>query len=67
MFAERIRIAVASSTYGEIAHVTISIGLSKHDRGVSKEMLFEQADQAMYQAKREGKNRMYFFRNTQNT
>ncbi|MDP3292433.1 MAG: sensor domain-containing diguanylate cyclase, partial [Sulfuricurvum sp.] len=65
MFAERIRITVASSTYDEIPQVTISIGLSKHDTGMSKEMLFEQADQAMYHAKKEGKNRVYHFRDTQ--
>ncbi len=57
-FAERIREVVASSQFLEVGQVTISIGLTRHDEGTTKELLLERADKAMYQAKKEGKNRV---------
>ncbi len=38
-------------------NVTVSIGLNRYVRGMGKERLFKEADAALYEAKREGKNR----------
>lgn len=64
MFAERLRETIASYSFNEIPQITISIGISKHRLGLSKEMLIEEADQAMYHAKKNGKNRVEHFWNT---
>lgn len=51
--AEQIRRRVEAE-----AGVTVSVGFSKYRRGISPQELIEQADQAMYQAKRSGKNKV---------
>lgn len=64
MLAEKLRSAIvrlatphAQSSVGPV--VTISAGISTYDplRSVSAEQLLESADQALYQAKRRGRNR----------
>ena len=59
--AERMRKLVASSTMeyaGESYGVTISVGISEFSDEVNSiEALIRVADQALYQAKREGRNR----------
>jgi diguanylate cyclase (GGDEF)-like protein len=52
-FAERVRQRVEEETL-----VTVSVGYSKYDRGVTAEQLIRQADEAMYQAKTTGKNKV---------
>ncbi len=59
-FSERIREVVSSCRFDEIGHVTVSIGLARHDERMDKDTLVEKADQAMCQAKKEGKNRVKF-------
>lgn len=56
---EQIRLKVASVRHEELNDnpVTISIGLNSFVRGCTKEELFTGADDALYQAKREGRNR----------
>jgi len=62
MVADRLRIRVASRIFvsPELPHplaVTISLGLACYpDDGTAKRALIERADQALYQAKRSGKN-----------
>lgn len=61
--AERIREAVATTPLpgpnGETLHVTISLGVSTLPlHGRTKEELFEKADIALYQAKRNGRNQV---------
>jgi two-component system, cell cycle response regulator len=60
--AERLRAAVAAMTVldtaGEPIPVTVSIGLAAHRDGDSVETLFKRADQAMYEAKSAGRNRV---------
>jgi len=51
--AEQIRRRVEAE-----AGVTISVGYSKYRSGISPQELIDQADQAMYQSKRNGKNKV---------
>lgn len=54
--ADRIREVIASSTCGK-TQVTLSMGISTYSEdGVSPSELISKADQALYQAKRAGKN-----------
>src|SRR6266511_4085512 len=59
--AERIRIAVASTDFDHVApgtRVTISIGVAVRRPGMSAAELFHAADTKMYQAKRDGRDRV---------
>ena len=55
-FAERIRRRVEAET-----NVTVSIGYCRSRKGMSAEQLVKKADQAMYAAKKAGKNRVMPF------
>ena len=60
---EKIRKELAEHSFQldnseKVTHVTISIGVARYVPGQNMSQLFEEADQAMYQAKREGKNRI---------
>lgn len=67
--AERIRKKVASAVISPsrknlpkgFEKVTISLGVSQLS-GISKKEVLEQADQVLYEAKREGKNRVKIFK-----
>lgn len=60
--AERIRTRVAEETFGDGNHrgsVTVSIGVAAFpEHGTNAESIISSADAAMYQAKREGRNRV---------
>jgi diguanylate cyclase (GGDEF)-like protein len=57
--AERIRQQIEKKVRGEV-HVTVSIGVSSYpEHGVEIESLIRAADDAMYRAKRAGKNRVF--------
>jgi two-component system cell cycle response regulator len=60
--AERIRAAVAAMTVkdadGEPIPITVSIGLTAHREGDNVDSLIKRADQAMYEAKSSGRNRV---------
>lgn len=58
--AENIRTAVEQSEYdlgGSVVSVTISGGVAMHQRGESMESLMQRADQFLYAAKKNGRNR----------
>jgi diguanylate cyclase (GGDEF)-like protein len=57
---EQIRTAVAENTFDELEgnSVTLSGGLSEYVSGAGKERLFHLADEALYIAKKSGKNRI---------
>ena len=56
---EAIRVAVAMGDYPVTAEITLSIGISSTRADYNPNSLFESVDEAMYQAKRAGKNRIY--------
>ena len=55
--AERVRSAIAASAHAPWK-VTVSVGVASFYRGVTASGLLECADQALYRAKRGGKNRV---------
>jgi diguanylate cyclase (GGDEF)-like protein len=59
-YAERLREAVESATFGGGRVVTMSFGVaaSKEGEAFNFERVFEQADGALYEAKRTGRNRV---------
>jgi diguanylate cyclase (GGDEF)-like protein len=56
--AERVRDAVARQPVGEDLQITVSAGVAEYRRGESIPELLTRADQAMYVAKRSGRNRV---------
>lgn len=57
--AERLRCTIANHTFpGGPTSVTISAGLSSYQIGDTQETMVERADQALYRAKSEGRNRV---------
>jgi diguanylate cyclase (GGDEF)-like protein/PAS domain S-box-containing protein len=55
--AERARLAVADREFGVAGSLTVSIGVALRGDLRESATLYEHADQALYQAKREGRNR----------
>lgn len=67
--AERIRATVAAAPIvlggGRSVAVTLSAGVAATPSGeISAELLFERADEALYTAKREGRNRVFVYEET---
>ncbi|WP_286240781.1 diguanylate cyclase [Neptuniibacter halophilus] len=58
LLAEKLRQRVAETEFAEVGHKTISIGVSELQQGDTLNALFKRADQALYRAKRSGKNRV---------
>ncbi|MEA2117865.1 diguanylate cyclase [Halovibrio sp. HP20-50] len=62
LFAERLRLAVAKepmlAAADTLLNVTVSIGLTLHDGHPDYQRSMQRADQALYQAKRSGRNRV---------
>jgi diguanylate cyclase (GGDEF)-like protein len=56
--AERIRAAIASRPFDESYRVTISVGVAEYRRGETVPELLTRADEALYRAKSEGRNRV---------
>jgi diguanylate cyclase (GGDEF)-like protein/PAS domain S-box-containing protein len=55
--AERARLAVADRDFGVAGRLTISVGVALRGDLREASAMYEHADQALYQAKREGRNR----------
>jgi two-component system cell cycle response regulator len=63
MVAERLRQSVADAPFmvsatSKQVPVTISIGVASSSNGDTPEVLLKRADQALYRAKRDGRNRV---------
>lgn len=61
LFAERIRDAIENTTFeyhGQKIPVTVSIGLAQYKQGENEEQLLSKSDQALYQAKETGRNKV---------
>lgn len=56
--AERIRVAVADTTFTDVDTVTVSLGVVAYSPGETIEQLEERADHFLYQAKQTGRNRV---------
>ena len=59
--AERVRRAVSGEAWGDVAaglHITVSIGLATLRDGETAEQLLQRADEALYRAKAEGRDRV---------
>jgi diguanylate cyclase (GGDEF)-like protein len=54
--AEHVRQAVENTVFGGPAHVTVSIGIAEYQPGESGDSLLARADDALYEAKRTGRN-----------
>ncbi len=64
LVADRIRRAVAEFSSDTLPTVTISTGIAALAPGEEQASLFNRADAALYEAKREGRNRVAFARAT---
>ncbi len=58
LLAERIRTQVAEMDLGELGQVTVSIGVARYRPEDDRKLLVARADQAMYQAKNGGRNKV---------
>lgn len=56
--AERLRHRVEDTRFGEAGQVTISVGVTAWRPGDTRDVLIKRADEAMYNAKRSGRNRV---------
>ena len=56
--AERIRAAIADRPFDDLYRVTTSVGVAEYRRGETVPELLARADDALYKAKAEGRNRV---------
>ncbi len=57
-FAEKLRKTIAEEDFGEVGHITCSVGVSQLNNDDSFEDVFDRMDRAMYSSKKAGKNRV---------
>jgi diguanylate cyclase (GGDEF)-like protein len=58
--AELLRLSVEKHNFQHVGKVTVSLGLTQLNSDDNASTLIVRADQALYQAKREGRNRWIF-------
>ncbi len=57
VLAEKLRSRVEEHDFKKVGNITISIGITQYEKGDSRDNLYKRADIALYNAKRNGKNR----------
>ncbi len=57
-FAERLRKEIEHTLFKDVGHITISLGLAQYNGSESIESFIKKADDSMYEAKKQGKNRV---------
>lgn len=55
-FAEQLKERIAIEHFPEVGHVTCSFGVASYRSGDTKEALFKRLDEALYRAKKSGRN-----------
>lgn len=58
---ERARTAIDTHSFPQVGQVTLSMGFSGADPSVLPQVVINRADRALYQAKGDGRNRVYHF------
>lgn len=58
LLAERLRNKIAGTSFPEVEHVTVSVGVAECLIGESWEQWFKRADEALYRAKSSGRNQV---------
>lgn len=57
LLAEKVRGRIERFSFATGSTVTISMGVAEYQEGITKEQLYQHADQALYYAKKSGRNR----------
>ncbi len=64
--ADRIRSIIASREFRDRYNITVSVGVAEYTLGETVPQLLRRADEALYQAKRDGRNRVRCSRPSEN-
>ncbi len=56
--AERIRFEVGNYDFERVGQVTVSLGVTEYVKGDTRDIMMKKVDEALYQAKSEGRNRI---------
>ncbi len=59
-FVEKLREVVSSHKFGDIDQITISVGITVLRESDDKKTILKRVDDALYQAKKEGRNRVVY-------
>lgn len=60
--AESLRFFIETKKFSGISRLTASFGVAMHEEGITKEMLLERANIALQEAKKNGKNQVFLYR-----
>jgi len=58
---ERVRLAIEAHSFPRINHLTVSVGYAEVDPEILPVEVLSRADRSLYQAKQDGRNRVYDF------